>query len=209
MHVICSVYIYFLMYNMFSVLCILNNVLYVLCNDVITWKILITRLLGRRSHSLSQHTQFLKNNMIAENDFLWNFDTIKRNQHARIWLASLARVSRSQKFFEKKKCVSIDSKCSETRKNAKKKKKKFTPLTHYALHAKRKVHENFRKKKYVSIDSKCSETHRNAKKKFYPYDQFRAERRSAKPERRSATLPTPCHPQGPKECPCQVSCRLD
>ena len=29
-----------------------------------------TRLLGRRSHSLSQHTQFLKNNMIAENDFL-------------------------------------------------------------------------------------------------------------------------------------------
>ena len=29
-----------------------------------------TRLLGRRSHSLSQHTQFLKNNMIAENDVL-------------------------------------------------------------------------------------------------------------------------------------------
>ena len=37
-----------------------------------------TRLLGRRSHSLSQHTQVLKNNMIAENDFLLNFDTIKR-----------------------------------------------------------------------------------------------------------------------------------
>ena len=32
-----------------------------------------------RGHSLSQHTQFLKNNMIAENDFyLWNFDTISR-----------------------------------------------------------------------------------------------------------------------------------
>ena len=28
-----------------------------------------TRLLGRRGHSLSQHTQFLKNNIIAENDF--------------------------------------------------------------------------------------------------------------------------------------------
>ena len=27
-------------------------------------------------------------------------------------------------------------------------------------------------------------------------------------ERHSATLPTPCHSQGPKECPCQVSCRL-
>ena len=66
--------------------------------------------------------------------------------------------SRSQKF-SKKRCVSIDSKCSETCKNAK---KKVNPLTHYALHAKRK--------------------------------------------RRSATLSTPCHPQGPKECPCQVSC---
>ena len=30
---------------------------------------MLTRLLGRRSHSLSQHTQFLKNNLIAENDF--------------------------------------------------------------------------------------------------------------------------------------------
>ena len=54
------------------------------------------------------------------------------------------------------------------------------------------AHENFKKKvPYVSIDSKCSETH------------------SAKPERRRETLPTPCHPQGPKECPCPVSCRLD
>ena len=32
----------------------------------------------RRSHSLSQHTKFLKNNMIAENDLLGNFDTIYR-----------------------------------------------------------------------------------------------------------------------------------
>ena len=42
---------------------------------------------------------------------------------ARISLASLARVSRFAltKIFEKKKCVSIDSKCSETHRNAKKK----------------------------------------------------------------------------------------
>ena len=68
---------------------------------------------------------------------------------ARISLASLARVSRFAltKIFEKKKCVSIDSKCSETRKNA--------------------------------------------KKIFYPFDRLRVERRSAKSERRSATLPTP------------------
>ena len=54
---------------------------------------------------------------------------------ARISLASLAHVSRFAltKIFEKKKCVSIDSKCSETRKNAK---KFFLPLlTHYALRA--------------------------------------------------------------------------
>ena len=35
--------------------------------------------------------------------------------------------------FPKKKCVSIDSKCSETHRNAKK--KNFTPLTDYALRA--------------------------------------------------------------------------
>ena len=60
-------------------------------------------------------------------------------------VASLPRASRSHlarfaharfalsahKNFRKKKCVSIDSKCSETRKNAK---KNFLPfLTHYAL----------------------------------------------------------------------------
>ena len=33
------------------------------------YRVRAIRLLGRRSHSLSQHTQFLKNNMIAENDF--------------------------------------------------------------------------------------------------------------------------------------------
>ena len=42
----------------------------------------------------------------------------------------------------------------------------------------------FEKKKCFSINSKCSETYRNAKTKFYPYDRLRAERRSAKPERR-------------------------
>ena len=31
---------------------------------------------------------------------------------------------------------------------------------------------------------------------------------SAKREQQSAILSTPCHYQGPKECPCQVSCRL-
>ena len=73
--------------------------------------------------------------------------------------------SRSQKFW-KKKCVSIDSKCSETRKNAK---KFFCPfLTRSAKFAK-----IFEKKKCVSIDSKCSETHRNAKKIVYPFDRLR------------------------------------
>ena len=44
------------------------------------------------------------------------------------------------------------------------------------------------------------------KKSLWPIMRFV---RSAKRERRSTILPTPCHLQGPKECPCQVSCRLD
>ena len=37
--------------------------------------------------------------------------------------------SKFTKIFEKKKCVSIDSKCSETHRNAK---KIFTPMTDFA-----------------------------------------------------------------------------
>ena len=57
----------------------------------------------------------------------------------------------------------------------------------------------FDKNMCVSIDSKYSEMHRNAKK-FNPFDSKRA--------LRTATLPTLCQSQAPKECPCQVSCRL-
>ena len=122
----------------------------------------------------------------------------------------LARILRFAltKIFEKKRSVSINSKCSETRKNAKKKNfYPFWPITRFAHSAKFK--KIFEKNKCVSIDSKCSETHRNAIKNFLPLWPNTRFARSAKPERRSATLPTPCHPQGPKECPCQVSCRLD
>ena len=54
--------------------------------------------------------------------------------------SQLARFARARfalcatENFRKKKCVSIDLKCSETHKNAK---KKITPLTDYALRAKR------------------------------------------------------------------------
>ena len=49
---------------------------------------------------------------------------------AHISLALLAHILRFAltKIFEKIKCVSIDSKCSETRKNAKKKKIFFYPF---------------------------------------------------------------------------------
>ena len=59
-------------------------------------------------------------------------------QHARIWLASLARVLRFAltKIFEKKKCVSIDSKCSETHRYAKKKFLPLWPITRFARSAK-------------------------------------------------------------------------
>ena len=63
--------------------------------------------------------------------FFLYFDTINRTNT----LASLAPFVLT-KIFEKKKCVSIDSKCSETHRNAK---HFFTPLTDYALCAQRKA----------------------------------------------------------------------
>ena len=52
-------------------------------------------------------------------------------------------------------------------------------------------HDTSRVPRSVHAKFNHCETHRNAKKLFYPYDRLRAERRSANPKRRSATLPTP------------------
>ena len=64
----------------------------------------------RRGNSLSQHTQTLKNNMIAENVFFMKIWYNQSDQHARILLASLGRILSIAltKIFENKKCVSID-----------------------------------------------------------------------------------------------------
>ena len=65
---------------------------------------------------------------------------------AHILLTSLAHFLRFAltKIFEKKKCVSINSKCSETRKNAKK--KFFYPFWPIRCFTRSEVQENFRKK---------------------------------------------------------------
>ena len=63
-----------------------------------------TRLLGRRSHSLSQHTQFLKMRMIF---FFWNFDTFNQtNTLASCSLRSRAFCASRSRKFSKKKSVS-------------------------------------------------------------------------------------------------------
>ena len=71
--------------------------------------------------------------MIAENGF---YETlIQSSGLTRSHLARFARARftlRAHENFRKKKCVSIDSKCSETHRNAK---KNLTPLTDYALRA--------------------------------------------------------------------------
>ena len=85
-----------------------------LCWLKITWSLnyhelegltcfLQTRLLDRRGHSLSQHTQFLKMRMI----FFWNFDTLNRtNTLTSCSLRSRAFcASRSRKFSKKKVCL--------------------------------------------------------------------------------------------------------
>ena len=83
----------------------------------------LTRLLDRRVtvfHSIAYTISKDENNFFMK---LWYNQS---DQHACTLLASLARVLRFAltKIFGKLKCVSIDSKCSETHRNAKKKKKK-------------------------------------------------------------------------------------
>ena len=75
---------------------------------------------------------------------------------ARISLASLAHVSRFAltKIFEKKKCVSIDSKCSETRKNAKK--NFFTPFD--PLRASRVARSSRKFSKKISVSQSTRNT---------------------------------------------------
>ena len=87
-----------------------------------------TRLLDRRGHSLSQHTKFLKMRM---NLF---YETLIHRTNTLAFCSLRSRFAlRTHENFHKKKCVSIDSKCSETHRNAKK--IFFTPLTDYALRA--------------------------------------------------------------------------
>ena len=75
----------------------------------------------------------------------------------------------------------------------------------FVLHA----HGNLKKKKIFQSNQNTLKRI-EMQKSLYPFDPLQAlPAHSAKSERRSATLPTPCHSQGPKECPCQVSCRLD
>ena len=50
----------------------------------------VTRALDRRGHSLEQHTQFLKNNLIDENDFFYE-TLIQSIEPTRSHLARFAR----------------------------------------------------------------------------------------------------------------------
>ena len=73
----------------------------------------------------------------------------------------------AQNLKKKKKCVSIDAKCSETHRNEK---KNMPYEWHFPLPQNA---QNFQKqKKCVSIDSNCSETQINAKRNFTPYEWY-------------------------------------
>ena len=94
----------------------------------------------RRGHSLSQHTQSLKNNIIAENDFLWNFDTFDRtNTLASCSLCSHAFCASHSRKFSRKKSVSQSTRNALKRIEMPKKKKKkiqLWPITRFARSAK-------------------------------------------------------------------------
>ena len=114
-----------------------------------------------------------------------------------------SRAFRAHENFRKKKGVrvSIDSKCSETRKNAKK--NFFTAFDPLRAAKFTKIFEK------ISVSQSTRNTLKRIemqKKIFLPLWHIA---RSSKREWQRANLTTPCHPQGPKECPCQVSCRLD
>ena len=98
----------------------------------IGWSIssFVTRLLGRRGHSLSQHTQFLKNNMIAENDSFYE-TLIQSSGPTRSLRSRALYASRSRKFSKK----SVSQSTRNALKRIEMPKKFFTPLTDYALRA--------------------------------------------------------------------------
>ena len=66
--------------------------------------------------------------------------------------------------------------------------------------------QKFSKNKSVSQSSHIALKHIMCKNIFTSLTHYAL---CAKPKRQSAILPTPCHSQVPKDCPCQVSCRLD
>ena len=109
------------------------------------------------------------------------------------------------KIFEKKS-VSQSTQNALKRVKMQKKNYPFWPITRFARSAKfRKIFE----KKSVSQSTRNALKRIEMQKKIlhlWPITRFAC---TAKREWRGATLPTQCHPQGPKECPCQVSCRLD
>ena len=99
-----------------------------------------TRLLGRRSHSLSQYTQcqYLKNNMIDENDFFMKLWYNQSDQHTRILLVLLVAfcASRARKF--RKKSVSQSTPNALKHIEMQKKNLPLWPITRFAHSAKPK-----------------------------------------------------------------------
>ena len=108
-------------------------------------------------------------------------------------------------FQKKKKCVSIDSKWSKTHKNAK---KKFTPLTRFARSAASGEAQPLPLRTLRSLGLRASRSHSQLLCSIGLHARASWSLRSLG-LRASRSLPTPCHSQGPKECPCQVSCRSD
>ena len=86
---------------------------------------------------------------------------------------------------------------------------RFTPSGFLALRSNLSTHENFQIKISVSQLSGNVLKHIEMQKNpFLPPMTHYALARSGKRKQQTATLLTPCQSQGPKECTCQVSCRL-
>ena len=93
-----------------------------------------TRALDRRGHSLSQHTQYLKNNMIDENGFFYE-TLIQSIRPTRSHLARFARARFALRAHENFRKKSVSQSTRNALKRIEMPKKFFTPLTDYALRA--------------------------------------------------------------------------
>ena len=125
--------------------------------------------------------------------------------HSRSLCSLGLHILRSRKFPKKE---SVSQSTQNGLKRVKMQKKTFTPLTRFARSAASAASGEAQPLPLRSLRSlglRASRSHSQSIGLRASHSRLSV----ASLPRASRSLPTPCHSQGPKECPCQVSCRSD